>query len=170
MERMSRYSFRPMRAADVAMVNRWLETPAVREWWVEASGQPSDPFDESDLNDSNVALWIVGYGGRPFAFIQDYDPHAWAGHHFAHLPPGSRGIDQFIGEPDMIGCGHGSAFIRAHTDVLLAAGAPAIGTDPHPSNLRAIRAYEKAGFVRGEERSTEWGYCLLMTRQSADLG
>ena len=26
----------------------------------------------------------------------------------------------------------------------------------------AIRAYEKAGFVRYEPRSTEWGDCLLM--------
>jgi len=27
---------------------------------------------------------------------------------------------------------------------------------------RAIRAYEKAGFTRFEQRSTDWGECLLM--------
>ena len=46
----------------------------------------------------------------------------------------------------MLDRGHGSAFIRAHCRRLFAAGAPAIGTDPHPDNKRAIRACEKAGF------------------------
>ena len=92
-------------------------------------------------------MWIVSHEGRPFAYIQDYGPHDWAMHHFGHLPPGSRGIDQFIGEPDMIGRGHGSAFIRAHVDRLFAEGAPVVGTDPDPSNARAVRAYQKAGFT-----------------------
>jgi aminoglycoside 6'-N-acetyltransferase len=160
------YSFRRMTAADLAMVKRWLETPAVREWWVDADGQPSEPLDEEDLDDEHVATWIVSHKGTPFAFIQDYDPHAFACHHFGYLPLGSRGIDQFIGEPEMIGHGHGSSFIRAHAESLLKAGAPAIGTDPHPGNIRAIRAYEKAGFERGEMRETAWGYCLLMVRRS----
>lgn len=152
------------------MLRRWLDTPAVREWWVEADGQPSDPIEEEDLDDPHLDMWIVRYMGKPFAFIQDYDPHAWAGHHFSHLPPGSRGIDQFIGEPDMIGRGHGSAFIRVHVTALMARGAPAVGTDPSPDNARAIRAYEKAGFERHEERATEWGYCLLMTRYADNAG
>lgn len=163
------YHIRPMRPVDLSLVNRWLETPPVRQWWVDASGQPSDPFDQSDLADPNVALWIVSHEGRPFAFIQDYDPHAWTDHHFADLAPGSRGIDQFIGAPDMIGRGHGSAFIRLHCQTLMAAGAPTIGTDPHPANARAIRAYEKAGFTRGKEVSTQWGDCLLMTCASPQM-
>ena len=63
----------------------------------------------------------------------------------------------------MIGRGHGASFVRAHVDRLFAQGAPAVGTDPDPTNARAIRAYEKAGFVRGEMRDTDWGFSLLMT-------
>ena len=121
-----------------------------------------------DLAALDARLWIVSLDGRPFAYIQDYDPHAWPGHHFADLPPRSRGIDQFIGEPGLIGQGHGTAFIRAHVERLFAEGAPAIGTDPDPDNARAIRAYEKAGFVAGREADTEWGYCLLMTCRAED--
>ena len=161
---METYSFRRMTSADLPMVRRWLETPAVREWWVDAYGQPADPFDEEDLHDPHVAMWIVSHQGNPFAFIQDYNPHAFAGHHLGHLPPGSRGIDQFIGAPDMIGRGHGSAFVQAHVDALMACGASAVGTDPSPDNARAIRAYENAGFVRRAKTKTEWGLCLLMTR------
>jgi aminoglycoside 6'-N-acetyltransferase len=70
-----------------------------------------------------------------------------------------------IGEPDMLDQGHGSAFVRQHFDRLFAAGAPAIGTDPHPANARAIRAYEKAGFaIASGPLETPWGSALLMER------
>ena len=139
------YGFRPMTAADMPMARRWLETPEVQRWWGDADGQVS--LLEEDLEDPRMSMWIVSHEGRPFAYIQDYDPRSWDMHHLGDLPPGSRGIDQFIGEPDMIGRGHGSALIRAHVDRLFAAGAPAVGTDPDPENARAIRAYEKAGFT-----------------------
>ena len=155
------YSFRPMTADDLPMVRGWLATPEVARWW-------DDPDElEEGLVDPHTCLWIVAHEGAPFAYLQDYDPHAWPGHHFAFLSPGSRGIDQFIGVPDMLGRGHGSAFVRAHVERLFTKGAPAVGVDPDPANSRAIRAYEKAGFVRGEERDTDWGYCLLMTRFAA---
>lgn len=167
------YRFRRVEPADLALLARWVRTPAVAEWWIEADGSPASSVEEEDLGEEGLALWLVAHerenGGEPFAFIQDYDPHIWrdeagGGHHFAHLPPGARGIDQFIGVPDMLGRGHGSAFIRAHCDRLMAAGAPAVGTDPHPANARAIRAYEKAGFALGEECETPWGRALLMER------
>jgi aminoglycoside 6'-N-acetyltransferase len=48
---------------------------------------------------------------------------------------------------------------------LFATGIPAIGTDPHPDNARAIRAYRKAGFemVSGAV-DTPWGRAILMER------
>ncbi|MFB0614326.1 GNAT family N-acetyltransferase [Aurantiacibacter poecillastricola] len=163
---MSVYDFRPVSNGDLPLIESWIKTPAVKEWWIEADGEPADPIGEDELDDPDIAMWIVSYRSTPFAFIQDYDPHAWPGHHFRDLPPRSRGIDQFIGIPEMLGCGHGSAFIKAHVDRLLANGVPVVGTDPHPSNLRAIRAYEKAGFRSKAEKTTEWGRCLLMERQA----
>ena len=152
------YAFRPMTAADLPMVRAWIATEPVAPWW-----EDGDDLEEG-LAGADVRQWIVSVEGRPFAYIQDYDPHAWPGHHFGFLPAGSRGIDQSIGVPELLGRGHGSAFIRQHVDRLLADGAPAVGTDPHPDNARAIRAYEKAGFARGEACDTDWGRCLLLTR------
>ena len=101
------YGFRPMTAADMPMARRWLETPEVQRWWGDADGQVS--LLEEDLEDPRMSMWIVSHEGRPFAYIQDYDPRSWDMHHLGDLLPGSRGIDQFIGEPDMLGRGHGSA-------------------------------------------------------------
>ncbi|WP_279482495.1 hypothetical protein [Aureimonas sp. SK2] len=51
-------------------------------------------------------------------------------------------------------------------DALLAAGVPAVGTDPHPDNARAIRAYEKAGFRGRKVEMMAWGRCVLMERHA----
>jgi aminoglycoside 6'-N-acetyltransferase len=108
--------------------------------------------------------FIVECERRPFAYLQCYDPGAWADHGFGVLPNGARGIDQFIGEEDMIARGHGSAFIRAFADRLLAAGVPQVLTDPSPANARAIKAYEKAGFCKRRPVETPDGAALLMVR------
>jgi aminoglycoside 6'-N-acetyltransferase len=160
---MSDYAFRPVTRADLPLLRRWRAEPHVAEYWGAADVEDA----EETLADARVSMWIVEHAGRPFAYAQDYSPHDWSDHPFAHLPPGSRGIDQYIGEPGMIGRGHGSAFVRAHCDRLFAAGAPAIGTDPHPDNGRAIRAYEKAGFraVSGPI-DTRWGRAILMERRT----
>ena len=75
---------------------------------------------------------------------------------------GTRGIDQFIGEPDLVGRGHGPRFIRAFVDGLFRRGAPRVVTDPDPTNVRAIRAYMKAGFRPLGERDTIFGRVMLM--------
>jgi aminoglycoside 6'-N-acetyltransferase len=64
----------------------------------------------------------------------------------------------------MVGHGHGSAFVRAFADQLLAAETPRVVTDPDPDNARAIRAYEKAGFRRDRLVETPDGTALLMIR------
>ncbi len=105
----------------------------------------------------------MSHDGTAFAYVQTYDPQSEAGHHFGHLPAGSRGIDQFIGVPDMLGRGHGTGLLRQHLGTLFAAGVPAVGTDPHPDNARAISAYRKVGFeVAGPAQDTRWGPVLPM--------
>lgn len=152
------YSFRRVTLDDVDMLMGWRSTPHVREWWDLA-----EPYDEAELADPRVARWIVSNAGRPFAFMQDYTVHGWEDHHFAYLPEGARGIDQYIGDPEMVGLGHGSAFIGVRMRALFDEGAPVIATDPHPDNARAIAVYKKLGFEpSGPPQKTQWGLVLPM--------
>jgi aminoglycoside 6'-N-acetyltransferase len=157
------YAFRPMTAADLARVRRWLKKPHVAQWW----GDPDEEFAlvSGDLDHPSMDQFIVELDEYPFAYLQCYDPTAWPNHGFGTLPAGARGIDQFIGEEDMIDCGHGSALIRAFVDELFRAGSPRVLTDPSPANTRAIAAYEKAGFHKDRPVSTPDGAALLMVRQ-----
>ena len=155
------YAFRPMTSDDLPVIRQWLARPHVREWW----GDPSEQYDlvSGDLDEPAMDQFIVSAGGNEFAYLQCYDLTAWNSG-FGEHPRGTRGIDLFIVEADMIGRGHGSAFIRAFVDERLRSGAPRMVTDPDPSNTRAVRAYEKAGFEKAGMVDTPDGPALLMVR------
>ena len=160
---MRTYAFRPMSAKDLPTIKHWLGTPHVSHWWHD----PSEQFElvSGDLDHPDMAQFIVAADEREFAYLQCYNLSAWITG-FGPQPEGTRGLDQFIGEADMLDCGHGSAFIRTFTERLLAAGTRRVVIDPDPANARAIRAYEKAGFCRDRVVDTPDGPALLMVRDS----
>ncbi|MCK1620977.1 acetyltransferase [Bradyrhizobium sp. 159] len=156
------YTFRAMTTADLPLIRRWLGEAHVREWW----GDPDEQLElvSGDLDEPAMDQFIVLADNKPFGYLQCYRLTAW-NTGFGPQPEGTRGIDQFIGESNMIARGHGSAFIRQFVDAQLRAGLPRIVTDPDPLNTRAVRAYAKAGFVRDRMVETPDGPALLMVRQ-----
>src|ERR1700743_3625442 len=155
----ARYEFTPMTAADLPLIRRWLETPHGAAWWHD----PVEQFElvSGDLGHPDMAQFIVATDAWPFAYLQCYNISAWdAG--FGPQPDGTRGLDQFIGEADMLDRGHGSALVRVFAEDLLANGTPRVVIDPDPSNTRAVRAYEKAGFSKDRLLDTPDGVALLM--------
>jgi RimJ/RimL family protein N-acetyltransferase len=84
------------------------------------------------------------------------------------------GVDLFIGEPDLVGRGHGSPMLRAFLrDVAF----PFHGIDvcvigPSVKNRAAIRAYEKAGFRFIREATVpdepDPEYLMRLTRAELD--
>jgi aminoglycoside 6'-N-acetyltransferase len=157
---MPTYRFRTVSTGDLPLLREWLERPHVREWWGDPGRSLARIADHMD--DPTIDVFVVDCGDAPIGYIQSWDPHAEADHPCRDQPRGTRGIDQFIGEPDFIGRGHGSAFIRVFVERLFDAGAPRVVTDPNPRNARAIRAYTKAGFRPIDTRVTVSGEALLM--------
>jgi len=141
------HQFRRFTRADLPMIARWLRTPEVVRWW----GDPREQFAlvSEDLDQPLMRQWIVTHDARPFGYAQAYPARAWPQPHLAHLPQTAAVIDAFIGEPAMLGCGHGGAFLRALAEKLRAEGAPVVAIDPAHDNHRARRAFARAGF-RGE--------------------
>jgi aminoglycoside 6'-N-acetyltransferase len=160
------YDLRPATAQDLPMFARWLATPEVVRWW----GEPAHELEllAQDLSNPLMTMRVVSFEGRPFAYAQDYDVHSWPQPHLAHLPPRARAIDAFIGEPDMVGAGHGSAFLRLLAKRLIAKGAPLVAIDPDAANLRARRAYARAGFRGDEVTATAAGPVVLMVFRSPE--
>ena len=142
-ESVSDYTFTPITRADLPMFKEWLAHPHIEGWWGE--GGTEARLVEDDLDKDVVDMRIVALGNTPFAYIQDYNAHAFAAPQYAHHPKDARAIDTFLGNPDFIGQGHGSGYIAARI-AELRRRYPVILTDPDPANTRAIAAYTRAGF------------------------
>jgi aminoglycoside 6'-N-acetyltransferase len=175
------FRFSAVREDDLDLIRAWLLRPHVMRWYDDA---PSGAYPDRELADYRAAIrgddptdhYIVAMDGRPIGMIQSYriDDHPDYAAQLALGRP-AIGIDLFIGEPDLIGRGHGPALIRAFLrDVAF----PRYALDlcvigPTRSNVAAIRAYEKAGFrflktyVEPEAREPEH-HLMELTRAELD--
>ena len=156
----SPYDFRPATGQDLPLLRGWLRTPDCVRWWGDPDEQ--DALLREDLDNQLMTMRIVSFEGRPFAYAQDYDVASWPQPQFAHLPRGTRAIDTFIGEPAMIGRGHGAAYLRLLAERLISAGAPLVAIDPDADNVRAQRAYARAGFHGEAVVETTEGPAVVM--------
>jgi aminoglycoside 6'-N-acetyltransferase len=129
-------------------------------WW--GAPEVEETLIAQDLDEPLMRQWIVEYERRPFAYAQAYPAHAWPQPHLAHLPDGAVVIDTFIGEPAMLGHGHGRRFLRLLAEMLLAEGAPIVAIDPVLNNRCARRAFAHAGFVEESAMRTKDGPVVLM--------
>ncbi len=152
-----RLSFRPVVDADVALLVRWLNDPRVGEWREGVTVPYDGDYVRRELcSDESVTRAIVEFDGEPIGWQQWYsfdgpDEQEVRVEYDLEVGSGAYGIDQFIGESHLHGQGFGSAQVRAVSDWLLGPDgprAPLVLTDPIVENERAVRAYEKAGFVK----------------------
>ena len=162
----TRYDFRAVTEADLPMLAAWLAEPHVAEWWDDEGPEASLAEIREAMDSVETEPLIVELDGRPIAYIQSYDPHLEEGHPYQDQPFGTLGMDVTIGIPELVGKGHGWAIVRQFTDMLFEEGCPRVVIDPHPDNLRAIRAYEKAGFRAFDNRTTIYGPALMMARDA----
>lgn len=134
-------SFRPLRANDFPLLLDWLSKDHVKQWWNDGDDTLEKVALHYGAEDSDVARFILieatEAGESAIGYFQYYI-----------VSKEIIGIDQFIGEVDHINKGIGTAAIRLFLEMIIAKHAPQeVILDPHPENERAIRCYEKVGFV-----------------------
>lgn len=163
--------FRPVGAADLPMLERWMRQPHWREWWGDSDEEIRFVQDMVEGRDTT----------RPFIFTLDgedvgYIQYWFIGHHqnetwladnpwLGVLPPDTIGVDLSIGPADLLSKGIGTAALDAFVAMLRATGFSQIIIDPDPANLRAVRAYEKAGFRTIPDLLGRSGESLIMRHE-----
>jgi aminoglycoside 6'-N-acetyltransferase len=177
---MPEIAFRPLAETDIPMLKRWLEDPDVSPWYEEDS-TALDALRASYLPIITGAEptrgYIIRVDGRDAGYIQCYviDAHPDYARQI-DVDPAAVGIDLFLGEPGARNRGYGAPVIRAllrevvfgEMDAEVAIIAPA------PDNVRAIRAYERAGFrwvktvpiVDESPANTGDEYVMRLTREA----
>jgi RimJ/RimL family protein N-acetyltransferase len=169
-----------MGEGDVDLARRWLLLPHVRRWW-------NDDPEEHDYPEGTLAEWltairgedptdmfVIALDGRPIGVIQSYRVRDYPDYvtELGDLAAPAVSIDLFIGEPDLIGKGHGPALLREFLPFAFERyklDYCVIG--PSKSNVAAIRSYEKVGFrylkEYREEDTVEPEHILLDIKRSA---
>lgn len=154
------YEFRRASRADAHIVRQWLDAEHVGEWWTPAEEELSAALSgETGLN-----AYIVSYQGWPFAYLQIADPaFDPVLSEQVDFPKGTLRLDQFIGDTNMIGFGHGINFIKAFIKCLK--DIPDIRrliVLPMKSNVFAARSYSQCGFRSERTLELETGPMVLM--------
>lgn len=144
-------SFRALRASDLPLMHRWLNTPHVKRWWY---GEGTSQREIEEKYSSYIDGWepvepfSILHEDTPIGYIQSY--RISHDKEYAALVDveSSAGVDLFIGEPEYLYRGLGGPilhrFLAEH--VFSDPGTEVCVIGPEPENDAAIRAYEKTGF------------------------
>lgn len=162
-------ALRPMTEDDLPMLHDWLNRPHIVEWWGGEAERPSldevmADYQPRVLAQESVTSYIAMLGPEPIGYAQTYVAlGSGDGWWEDETDPGVRGIDLSLAHPAQLNIGLGTRLVRALVDQLFSDPAVTkIQTDPAPNNLRAIRCYEKAGFVAQGLITTPDGPALYM--------
>jgi len=168
--------FRRLNAADLPLLHDWIHRPHVQSWWgADDKVRTLDDMRTKYLPrlraDAAVQAFIALRAGEPIGYIQSYIAMDCGGGWWAdETDPGVRGIDQFLADGERLGQGLGTEMVAAFVQRLFDdRSVTRIQTDPDPANARAIRCYEKVGFVPEGLIQTPDGAALLMTLERAQM-
>jgi aminoglycoside 6'-N-acetyltransferase len=147
--------------ADVPTLRSWDDLPHV----AEASGA-DDAFDWASEVPRDVdwrEILVVEDDGRPVGAVVVIDPAREETRYWGDVPGGLRAIDVWLGPPDALGRGIGTAAMRlALARCFAAPEVRAVLIDPLVANVRAIRFYNRLGFRPVERRRFGEDDCLVM--------
>ena len=144
--------FRPIDIEqDVHHLYRWLSDEDVRTWYDEGEHSIAN-YRERFAPESHNHKFIIEINGEPAGYIQAYrlsDEPEYARQ--LGVEHDGVSIDMMLGEAKFRGKGWGSVVLREVLDrvVFSDMNADYACINPDPTNDRAVKAYEKAGF-RGE--------------------
>ena len=164
-------AFEPVAECHLPLLRSWIELPHVQTWWGEPEVEIAMIRDMVEGRDS-TRPYIVTVDGERVGYIQVWfighwqnEPWIAANPWLGELPRDAIGVDITIGRADLLSKGIGSRALRQFVDGLRAQGHRFIIIDPDPENLRAVRAYEKAGFRIIPELLGRSGDSLIMKHE-----
>jgi len=170
-------ALRPLTEQDFPMLHDWLNRPHIVEWWGGERARPTleevyAKYLPRILAQDRVTPYIAMLEQVPIGYAQSYVAlGSGDGWWEEETDAGVRGIDQSIADPQLLGKGLGTLLVRALVEKLFSdPQVTKVQTDPAPTNLRAIRCYQKAGFRIVREIVTPDGSAIYMLQDRPGSG
>ncbi len=166
--------FLPLQESHFSLLLKWLEAPHVKAWWdqdvhwtpeliknkYKNYGKGFKRLDfQGYLIEKPIHAFIICREGREIGYIQYYNAYDFPreqGYEIESLPENMAALDVFIGEKDRTSRGLGPLVIKTFLLEHVFKYFDAVFVDPDTANIKAIRAYEKAGFKKVKEGTIIW--------------
>lgn len=138
------YGFKKVTRADFSQIRQWLDAPHLAEWWTPGE----EELGAIQADEDGRTAFIVDHNALPFAYLQvvdaSLDP---ALSEQLNIDKGTLKFDQFVGDTQMIGFGHGIKFIKAFVAAMKEnPKVSKLMVTPAKDNVFAARSYSQAGF------------------------
>ncbi|MBL0083025.1 MAG: acetyltransferase [Saprospiraceae bacterium] len=146
------------------------DAEVLKYWDTQPHVMDSDPDDawnwDSEL--TREPFWrkqiIAEWQGKPVGFMQIIDPKHEDTHYWGEIGEGYRAIDIWIGLAENIGKGFGTQMMTQALKMCFEEeGVREVLIDPLVSNVKAIRFYQKLGFIPVEKKYFGDDYCWVMS-------
>lgn len=157
--------FKSLNVDHIALLISWLQRPHITPFWQETNNLAE--LEEKfliKLPHQSVYAFIIEHNNKPIGYIQYYEATKVGEGWWPDEKPNNYGIDLMIGEEKYLNKGLGPQIIKEFIEFLKSrhTNVDSIIIDPEPTNTRAIRAFEKAGFQKEKLMQTPNGEALLM--------
>ena len=164
--RANRLSFQPLEAKDFPLLYSWLHQDHISNIWGE---KPSFEKVVEKYTEKIKVGWLFPYliiwEQRAIGYLQTYQANKAGDNWWKNEGNGTWGMDQFIGDIDLLGQGIGTTLVRNFSNQLLSReDVSSVIVDPTPTNIQAIRCYCKAGFQKEGLIQTPDGEALLLRK------
>lgn len=152
---------------DLPLLVSWLHEPHVSRWW----GDPDRALEEVSRPPAAGGEALIVAKGAPVGYVRWQVPTRQeleaAG--LDEVPDDVVDIDITIGQAELLGRGIGSRALSLLRDRLFRDGVTTVMLATSVDNVRAVRACEKAGFVRRRRFvDTDGGaYWLMISGRTA---
>lgn len=142
---------RELRQEDATYLVKWLSDERVLQYYEGRDRPHNDALVQKHFyNDDAITPCLILFGAKPIGYVQYYALDSDYKTKYGYGEAANiYGMDQFIGEPDYWNRGIGTLLVQAMLEFLAnVIGVQKVVMDPQAWNERALRCYEKCGFVK----------------------
>lgn len=154
-----RITFESLQSSHLPLLLKWLETPHVKAWWdrdikwtpqliEEKYGPYTAGYKYEEGSRKPMHAYIASVDKVEVGYIQYYNAYDFPRDEpIDGFPQSLAAFDIFIGESDYIGKGIGTKILHCFCKEYIFKEFENCLVDPEATNIGAIRAYKKAGFI-----------------------
>lgn len=153
-------TFMPLTASHFPLLLKWLESPHVKKWLDPDVKYTLDAIQKkygdyvngykliSETQSIPIQAYIICLNEQAIGYIQLYKAYDFPKNNLLmDLPENLAAIDVFIGEESYLSKNIGLTAIKTFLDQYVFLNYRYVLVDPEYTNERAVKAFEKAGFI-----------------------